>query len=156
MLYCRRLISVFIYTDTLKSRRDLFVSGNVQNTVLCYIKENYAKTFCSISITINKFNSQLNHVLSYPFMRRHRTYSSMYWVLSTVGTIQLFVIEDDNRQKLISKIYQEESNHHEKLSPSINHEYTVQIDGVVKISVNKVNGLNIFFAANIFRQYLQI
>ena len=41
-------------------------------------------------------------------------------------------------------MYQEEFNHHENSSPSINHKYTVQIDGVVKISVNKVNGLNKF------------
>ena len=39
-------------------------------------------------------------------------------------------------------MYQEESNHHEKSSLSINHEYTVKIDGIVKISVNKINGPN--------------
>ena len=45
-------------------------------------------------------------------------------------------------QKLVHEMYQEESNHHEKLSPSINHECTVKIYGVVKISVNKINGPN--------------
>ena len=51
-------------------------------------------------------------------------------------------------------MYHEESNHHEISSPSINHEYTVKIDGVVKISVNKINGLNEFllqtFSINMF------
>ena len=45
-------------------------------------------------------------------------------------------------QKLVHEMYQEESNHHEKPSLSIHHECTVKIDGVVKISVNKINGPN--------------
>ena len=49
-----------------------------------------------------------------------------------------------DRQKFVYEMYQEESNHHEGSYPSINHECTIQIDGVVKISVNKVNGLNEF------------
>ena len=36
-------------------------------------------------------------------------------------------------------MYHEETNHHEKPSPSINHEYTVKINGVVNISVQKIN-----------------
>ena len=47
-----------------------------------------------------------------------------------------------DRQKLVYEMYHEETNHHEKPSPSINHECTVKIDGVVKISVNKINGPN--------------
>ena len=39
-------------------------------------------------------------------------------------------------------MYHEESNHHEKPSSSIKHKCTVKIDGVVKISVNKINGPN--------------
>ena len=39
-------------------------------------------------------------------------------------------------------MYHEETNHNEKPSPSINHECTVKIDGVVKISVQKINGPN--------------
>ena len=39
-------------------------------------------------------------------------------------------------------MYHEETNHHEKPSPSINYECTVKIDGVVKISVQKINGPN--------------
>ena len=39
-------------------------------------------------------------------------------------------------------MYQEKFNYREIPSPSVNHEYTVKIDGVVKISVNKINGLN--------------
>ena len=45
-------------------------------------------------------------------------------------------------QKLVHEMYREESNHHENLSPSINHEYTVKIDGGVNISVQKINGHN--------------
>ena len=45
-------------------------------------------------------------------------------------------------QKLVYEMYHEETNHHEKPSPSINHECTVKIDGVVKISVQKINGPN--------------
>ena len=59
-----------------------------------------------------------------------------------------------DHQKLVYEMYHEESNHHEISSPSINHEYTVKIDGVVKISVNKINGLNEFllqtFSINMF------
>ena len=40
-------------------------------------------------------------------------------------------------------MYHEETNHHETPSPSINHECTIKIDGVVKISVNKVNEINV-------------
>ena len=39
-------------------------------------------------------------------------------------------------------MYHEETNHHEKPSPNINHECTVKIDGVVNISVQKINGPN--------------
>ena len=39
-------------------------------------------------------------------------------------------------------MYHEETNHHENPSPSINHECIVKIDGVVKISVQKINGPN--------------
>ena len=52
---------------------------------------------------------------------------------------QLKIIDHQN---LVYEMYQEESNHHEKSSLSINHEYTVKIDGIVKISVNKINGPN--------------
>ena len=43
-----------------------------------------------------------------------------------------------DRQKLVYEMYHEETNHHEKPSPSINHYLTVKIDGVVKISVQKI------------------
>ena len=60
-----------------------------------------------------------------------------------------------DRQKFVYEMYQEESNHHEGSYPSINHECTVQIDGVVKISVNKVNELNGFslqtFFVNVYK-----
>ena len=45
-------------------------------------------------------------------------------------------------QKLVYEMYHEETNHHEKSSPSINHECTVQIDGLVKISVHKIIGVS--------------
>ena len=87
-----------------------------------------SKSYFSISITINKFNSWLSHVLSYPFLRCHRTWEPFdYSSLKTV-----------DRQKLVYEMYHEEINHHEKHSPSINHKCTVQTDGVVKISVYKV------------------
>ena len=43
-------------------------------------------------------------------------------------------------QKLVYEMYHAETNHHVKPSPSINHECTVKIDDVVKISVQKING----------------
>ena len=42
-------------------------------------------------------------------------------------------------QKLVYEMYHEETNHHKKPSPSLNHECTVKIDGVVKISLQKIN-----------------
>ena len=39
-------------------------------------------------------------------------------------------------------MYHEETEHHEKPSPSINHACNVTINGVVKISVQKINGSN--------------
>ena len=45
-------------------------------------------------------------------------------------------------QQFVYEMYHEESNHHEKLSPSINHDITVKIDGVVRISVQKISGLS--------------
>ena len=47
-----------------------------------------------------------------------------------------------DNQKLVYEMYHEETNHHEKTSPSINHAYIVKIDGVVKIAVQKINGHN--------------
>ena len=47
-----------------------------------------------------------------------------------------------DNQKLVYEMYHEGINHHEKSSPSINHECTVKIDGIVKISVQKINGPN--------------
>ena len=47
-----------------------------------------------------------------------------------------------DHQKVVYEMYHEEYNHHEKPSPSINHECTVKVDGVVKISVQKINGPN--------------
>ena len=46
-----------------------------------------------------------------------------------------------DNQTLVYILYNEETNDHKKLSSSINHECTVQIDGVVKISVHKVIGV---------------
>ena len=60
-----------------------------------------------------------------------------------------------DRKKLVYEMYHEETNHHENPSPSINHKYTVQIDGVVKISVYKVIGVSDFsmqiFSVNIYK-----
>ena len=60
-----------------------------------------------------------------------------------------------DRQKLVYKMYHEETNHYEKSSPSINHKYTIQINGVVKISVHKVIGVSDFpmqtFFVNMYR-----
>ena len=54
-----------------------------------------------------------------------------------------------DHQKHVYEMYHEESNHHEKSSLSINHECTVKIDGVVKVSVNKINGPNELSLQNI-------
>ena len=43
-------------------------------------------------------------------------------------------------QKLVYEMYHEETNHHVKPSPSINHECAIKIDCVVKISVQKIDG----------------
>lgn len=46
-------------------------------------------------------------------------------------------------QKLVHKMCHEETNHHNIIPfPSIKHEYTVKIDGVVNMSVQKINGPN--------------
>ena len=43
-------------------------------------------------------------------------------------------------QKLVYEMYNEENNpRNEFPSPSINHDLTIKIDGVVKISVQKIN-----------------
>ena len=44
-----------------------------------------------------------------------------------------------DRKNLVYEMYHEETNHHEKPSPGINHDLTVKIDGVVKISVQKIS-----------------
>ena len=54
-----------------------------------------------------------------------------------------------DHQKLVYEMYHEESNHHEKPSPSVINECTVKIDGVVKISVNKISGPNELLLQNI-------
>ena len=54
-----------------------------------------------------------------------------------------------DHQKFVYEMYHEKYNHHEKPSPSINHECTVKIDGVVKISVQKINGPNELSLQNI-------
>ena len=43
-----------------------------------------------------------------------------------------------DRQKLVYEMYHEEANNREIPSPGINHDLTVKIDGVVKISVQKI------------------
>ena len=58
-------------------------------------------------------------------------------------------------QKLVYEMYHEETNHHVKPSPSINHEYTVKIDGVVKISVQKINGPSELSRQFFFHRYVQ-
>ena len=48
-----------------------------------------------------------------------------------------------DNQKLVYEMYHEETIQHNVMpSSSINHECTVKIDGVVKISVQKINGPN--------------
>ena len=86
----QRIVSVFIQPDTLKS---MLCPGMAKKQSCCYIAVDLSKSSCSISITINKLNSQLNHALSYPFLCRDRTSSSVYGVFNTVGTIRLFVIK---------------------------------------------------------------
>ena len=87
----QRLLSVFIQPDTLKS---ILCPEMAKKQSCCYIEVNLSKSSSLIYITINKFNSQLNHALSYPFLRRDRTSGSIYGVLSPVETIRLFIIED--------------------------------------------------------------
>ena len=45
-------------------------------------------------------------------------------------------------QRLVYEMYHQETTHHIKPSLSINHEYTIKIDGVVKINVQTINGHN--------------
>jgi len=49
-----------------------------------------------------------------------------------------------DRQKLVYEMYREEQNF-KPPSPSRNHKCTIQIDGVRKISVNRVIGTSDFF-----------
>ena len=57
-----------------------------------------------------------------------------------------------DRQKLVYEMYHEDTNHHEKPSPGINHDLTVKIDGVVKISVQKISQSNCNkFSINMFK-----
>ena len=44
-----------------------------------------------------------------------------------------------DRQKLVYEMYHEETIHQQIPSPGINHDLTVKIDGVVKISVQKIS-----------------
>jgi len=57
-----------------------------------------------------------------------------------------------DRQKLVYEMYHEETNHQEIPSPDINHDLTVKIDGVVKISVQKISQLDCNkFSINMFK-----
>ena len=47
----------------------------------------------------------------------------------------------NDQQRVAYELLFEESNFREIPTPSINHDCTVKIDGVVKISVNKINGI---------------
>ena len=48
-----------------------------------------------------------------------------------------------DHQNLVYEMYHEKPIQHNVMpSPSIKHEYTVKIDGIVKISVQKINGPN--------------
>ena len=46
---------------------------------------------------------------------------------------------NNDQQRVAHELLFEESSYREKSTPSINHDCTVKIDGVVKISVNKSN-----------------
>ena len=110
----------------------------------CYIKVYFSKSYCSISITINKLNSQFNHALLYPLLRRHRTCNSIYVFLLQLEPFDYSLLKIVDRQKLVYEMYQEEPNRYKKPSPSIKHKCTVQINDVAKISVNRVIGTSDF------------
>ena len=47
---------------------------------------------------------------------------------------------NNDQQRVAYELLFEESGYRENPTPYINHNYTVKIDCVVKISVNKING----------------
>ena len=64
------------------------------------------------------------------------------WFLIQLESFDFSSLKIIDIQKLVYEMYHEETNHHENSSPSINHECTVKVDGVVKISVQKINRPN--------------
>ena len=55
-----------------------------------------------------------------------------------------------DQQKLVYEMFQEESNSYEQPSPSINHELSVPIDFVTKISVNRDIGTRVSVGTSVF------
>ena len=82
-------------------------------------------------------------------MCRDRTCSSIYVVLSLVGTIWLFKINNDQHRVAYELLF-EESSYRKIYTSTINHDFTVKIDIVVKISVNKINGIGDNMEKDIF------
>ena len=69
-------------------------------------------------------------------------------VIVPVVSFMLFLVQlepfdysilNNDQQRLVYELLFEESSYSEETAQSINHNWTVKIDGVVKISVNKVN-----------------
>ena len=50
-----------------------------------------------------------------------------------------YTIVNNDKQRRVYELLFEVSSYSETPTPSINHDYTVKIDGVIKINANKVN-----------------
>lgn len=64
---------------------------------------------------------------------------------------------NNDQQRVAYELLFEEYNYREELTPSINHDCTAKTDGVVKINVNKINGIrdnmeNDKFSIKMFKQ----
>ena len=108
----------------------------------CYIEVDLSKSYCSISITSKSLI--LSSVMPCPtrscvVIEQAVLFMGFLVQLEPFAYSSLKIIDN---QKLVYEMYHEENNHHEKSSPSINHACNVIIDGVVKISVQKINGPN--------------
>ena len=62
------------------------------------------------------------------------------WFLVQLEPFDYSSLKIVDSQKLVYEMYHEETNHHEKPFASVNHDLTVEIDGVVKIGIQKISG----------------
>ena len=89
-------------------------------------------------LTVNKFNYKLRHALFYTFLCRDRAWSSVIGFLVQLESFNYTIVNNDQQRRVYELLF-EVSSYSETPTPSINHDYTVKIDGVIKISVQKIS-----------------